>query len=129
MRVVISGLIRGRVSTRSVIIGCILSVQVNIVAPLSDLWAHCHHEVWLMVHFFGISVQLVRVRLGMVPVTIHQAMSLVKLLVTAASAATTTSVAHRRVVFSSNLTVAVAWTHHSQNLGETLAILGQMIII
>ena len=112
------------------VIGCIFSVQLDIIASLSDLWAHCHHEVWLMVHFFGIDVELVRVRLGMVPpVTIHQAMSLVKLLVTAASAATTTSVAHRRVVFSSNLTVAVAWAHHCQNLGETLAILGQMIII
>ena len=113
------------------VIGCIFSVQLDIIASLSDLWAHCHHEVWLMVHFFGIDVKLIRVRLGMVPVTFHHAMSLVKLLVMAASAsaATTSSVAHRRVVFSSNLTVAVAWAHHCQNLGETLAILGQMIII
>ena len=57
---------------------------------------------------------------------IHHTVSLVKMLVTTAStsAATATSVAHCRVVLGSHLAVAVTGTHHREDLGETLAILG-----
>ena len=59
---------------------------------------------------------------------VHHAVSFVKLLVTTAASATTTSVAHGRVVLGSYLAAAVTWSHHSEDLGETLAILGQTII-
>ena len=56
---------------------------------------------------------------------VHHTVSFVKLVFTSAA---TTSVAHGRVVLGSYLAAAVTWSHHSEDLGETLAILGQMII-
>ena len=66
----------------------------------------------------------------MLVLMIHHTVSLVKMLVTTAStsAATATSVAHCRVVLGSHLAVAVTGTHHREDLGETLTILGQTII-
>ena len=45
------------------------------------------------------------------------------ILLRTAPSSTATIMAHGRVVISTNLTIAVAWTHHSQNFRESLAVL------
>ena len=102
---------------------CIFSVHIKHVTAFLDRWAHSHHKVRVVVqaHILWIREKFLR---GVLVLILELAVSLSHLILLRSTASSTATImAHGRVVVSANLTIAVAWTHHSQNFRESLAVL------
>ena len=92
----------------------IFGMHVKSITAFLNRWAHRHHEVRVVVHAHILWIRKKFLWGACVVLILELSVSLSHfILLRTTASSTTTIVAHGRVVVSTNLTIAVAWTHHS----------------